>query len=163
MIKKLLNLIYEAIGKMIGYKSITDAFEIDGTGISDEMSNALDVWKSMYKDEKYYFSGCDEVFDYGSLYTNSTLKYANSIMIFDSDGVDTIIIYIPGGVTLSNHTLYPMITLGEKKIQWTPPVGSEKLNDIVTKIKNDLGGLSFSVSGTTLSITDGTNTWTLSQ
>ena len=33
MIKKLLNLIYEAIGKMIGYKSITDAFEIDGTGI----------------------------------------------------------------------------------------------------------------------------------
>ena len=37
MIKKLLNLIYEAIGKMIGYKSITDAFEIDGKGISDEM------------------------------------------------------------------------------------------------------------------------------
>ena len=29
------------------------------------------------------------------------------------------------------------------------------------KIKNDLGGLSFSASGTTLSITDGTNTWTL--
>ena len=29
MIRKLLNLIYEAIGKMIGYKSITDAFEID--------------------------------------------------------------------------------------------------------------------------------------
>ena len=27
--------------------------------------------------------------------------------------------------------------------------------------KGDLGGLSFSVSGTTLSITDGTNTWTL--
>ena len=91
-----------------------------------------------YKDEKYYFSGCDEVFGYGSLYTNGTLKYANSIMSFDSDGVDFIIIYISSGVTLSNHTLYPMITLGEKKIQWTPPVGSEKLNDIVTKIKNDL-------------------------
>ena len=35
-------------------------------------------------------------------------------------------------------------------------------NEAVTKLKNDLGGLSFSVSGTTLSITDGTNTWTLS-
>lgn len=34
-------------------------------------------------------------------------------------------------------------------------------NEAVTQIKNDLGGLSFSVSGTTLSITDGTNTWTL--
>ena len=32
----------------------------------------------------------------------------------------------------------------------------------IDKLKSDLGGLSFSVSGTTLSITDGTNTWTLS-
>ena len=37
------------------------------------------------------------------------------------------------------------------------------VNDEIDQIKNDLGGLSFSVSGTTLSITDGTNTWTLSQ
>ena len=36
------------------------------------------------------------------------------------------------------------------------------VNDEIEQIKNDLGGLSFSVSGTTLSITDGTNTWTLS-
>lgn len=35
-------------------------------------------------------------------------------------------------------------------------------NEAVTQIKNDLGGLSFSVSGTTLTITDGTNTWSLS-
>ena len=35
-------------------------------------------------------------------------------------------------------------------------------NEAVTKLKNDLSGLSFSVSGTTLSITDGTNTWSLS-
>ena len=35
-------------------------------------------------------------------------------------------------------------------------------NEVTERIKNDLGGLSFSVSGTTLSITDGTNTWTLS-
>ena len=34
-------------------------------------------------------------------------------------------------------------------------------NEAVTQIKNDLGGLSLSASGTTLTITDGTNTWTL--
>ena len=65
MIKKLLNLIYEAIGKMIGYKSITDAFEIDGTGISDEMLNALDVWKSMYKDESPWLDDNKGVYSLG--------------------------------------------------------------------------------------------------
>ena len=37
------------------------------------------------------------------------------------------------------------------------------VNDEIELLKNDLGGLSFSVSGTTLSITDGENTWTLTQ
>ena len=37
------------------------------------------------------------------------------------------------------------------------------INNEIAELKNDLGGLSFSVNGTTLSITDGTNTWTLSQ
>ena len=36
------------------------------------------------------------------------------------------------------------------------------INNAIDELKNDLGGLSFSVSGTTLSITDGTNTWNLS-
>ena len=35
-------------------------------------------------------------------------------------------------------------------------------NEVTERIKNDLGGLKFSASGTTLTITDGTNTWTLS-
>lgn len=39
----------------------------------------------------------------------------------------------------------------------------DTLTGDVANIKKDLGGLSFSVSGTTLSITDGTNTWTLTQ
>lgn len=34
-------------------------------------------------------------------------------------------------------------------------------NEITAKMNNNLGGLTFSASGTTLSITDGTNTWTL--
>ena len=51
MIRKLLNLIYEALGRMIGYKSITDAFELDDSVVSDVMSDSMDLWKSMYKDE----------------------------------------------------------------------------------------------------------------
>ena len=50
MIKKLLNLIYEALGRMMGYKSITDAFELDESVVSDAMSDSMDLWKSMYKD-----------------------------------------------------------------------------------------------------------------
>ena len=37
MIKKLLNLIYEALGKMMGYKSITDEFDLNDSAVSDEM------------------------------------------------------------------------------------------------------------------------------
>ena len=51
MIRKLLNLIYEALGRMMGYKSITDAFELDESVVSDAMSDSMDLWKSMYKDE----------------------------------------------------------------------------------------------------------------
>ena len=51
MIKKLLNLIYEALGRMMGYKSITDAFELDESVVSDVMSDSMDLWKAMYKDE----------------------------------------------------------------------------------------------------------------
>lgn len=42
---------------------------------------------------------------------------------------------------------------------YTPSV--KMLSDDTKQLKNDLGGLSLSASGTTLTITDGTNTWTL--
>ena len=48
----------------------------------------------------------------------------------------------------------------------TPKVQSKSLQIVAEQVavqNESLGGLSFSVSGTTLSITDGTNTWTLSQ
>lgn len=43
MIRKLLKLIYEAIGKMVGYKSITQAFDISESIVSDKMSDAIDL------------------------------------------------------------------------------------------------------------------------
>lgn len=50
MIRKLLKLIYEAIGKMIGYKSITQAFDISESVVSDKILDTMDLWKRMYKD-----------------------------------------------------------------------------------------------------------------
>ena len=43
----------------------------------------------------------------------------------------------------------------------TAPKINLYVNNEIDSVKADLGGLSFSVSGTTLSITNGTNTWTL--
>ena len=73
-------------------------------------------------------------------------------------------IYVPKGKTV-NYDFKPMIVetsvFDNKYEPYIPSVAM--LADEVDNVKNDLGGLSFSVSGTTLSITDGTNTWTLSQ
>lgn len=65
MIKKLLNLIYEAIGKMIGYKSITQALDIDNSVISDEMSECLELWKDMYKDNSPWLNDSEGIYSLG--------------------------------------------------------------------------------------------------
>lgn len=65
MIKKLLNLIFEALAKMIGYKSITDAFDIDDNIVSSDMSNAFDLWKDMYKDEPPWQDELKGIFSIG--------------------------------------------------------------------------------------------------
>lgn len=51
MLRKLIELIREAIRKMTKYSSITDLSDIDEVLISDEMSDAIQKWKLMYKNE----------------------------------------------------------------------------------------------------------------
>ena len=51
MLRKLIELIREAIRKMTKYSSITDLSNIDEVLISDEMSDAMQKWKLMYKNE----------------------------------------------------------------------------------------------------------------
>ena len=51
MIKKLLELIQNALKKMLGHKSISQLTNTTANTISDKMANALDLWKSIYKDE----------------------------------------------------------------------------------------------------------------
>ena len=65
MIRKLLNLIYEAIGKMMGYKSIVKEFDIDDSAVSEEMSDAFDLWKSMYKDESPWLDDKKGIYSLG--------------------------------------------------------------------------------------------------
>ena len=65
MIKKLSNLIYEAIGKMIGYKSITQALDIDTSVISDDMSECLSLWKDMYKDNSPWLDDSEGIYSLG--------------------------------------------------------------------------------------------------
>ena len=69
------------------------------------------------------------------------------------------------GVVDTPFSITPDIQIeeGTQATPYEPYIPSVKmLAEEVNQQKNDLGGLSFSVSGTTLSITDGTNTWTLS-
>ena len=74
-------------------------------------------------------------------------------------------IVLDKGASPANNLLFkPMLTtnLSATYDDFVPYTGDgETLASDVAEIKNDLGGLSFSASGTTLSITDGTNTWTL--
>ena len=73
-------------------------------------------------------------------------------------------IAVLSGATLNDVVVKPMLTtdLNATYDDFVPYTGKgETLIHDVAEIKNDLGGLSFSASGTTLTITDGTNTWTL--
>lgn len=62
MIRKLLNLLYDALEKMLGYKGMSD---ITDGAISDEMSDALELWKDIYKDESPWLSDVDGVYSLG--------------------------------------------------------------------------------------------------
>ena len=75
--------------------------------------------------------------------------------------IDVVVL---SGATLNDVVVKPMLTtdLSATYDDFVPYTGDgETLASDVAEIKNDLGGLTFSASGTTLTITDGTNTWTL--
>ena len=65
MIRKILNLIYEALSKMVGYKTIIDAYDLEGSAISDEMSDAIDLWKDIYKDKSPWIDDIKGVYSLG--------------------------------------------------------------------------------------------------
>ena len=94
-----------------------------------------------------------------------TEKYdGDSFVVPSGYDLAAVDICINSGTTVNNLVVKPMITfdLDATNDDFVPYTGDgETLASDVAEIKNDLGGLSFSASGTTLTITDGTNTWTL--
>ena len=92
--------------------------------------------------------------------------YGNKITVVDSDkGVKRAFgLAIKQGATITNEIVKPMLceNLNATYDDFVPYTGDgDTLTHDVAELKNDLGGLSLSASGTTLTITDGTNTWTL--
>ena len=51
MLKKLLELIKDALRRMTKYTDLTELSDVDEILISDEMSDAINKWKMMYKDK----------------------------------------------------------------------------------------------------------------
>ena len=95
--------------------------------------------------------------------TANSYVFNNGSFVSDSENC-WLWFRIEKGVTVSNLVANPMITtnLNATYDDFVPYTGDgDTLASDVAEIKNDLGGLSFSASGTTLTITDGTHTWTL--
>lgn len=65
MIKKLLRMIYQALEKMVGYKSVTDALNVQQSTISDDMSDALELWKDMYKNKAPWVDSVKGIYSMG--------------------------------------------------------------------------------------------------
>ena len=94
------------------------------------------------------------IYDYGD----------GCILDVNETGVTIALLIVSTDDTSQIRIIKPMITtnLSATYDDFVPYTGDgETLTHDVAEIKKDLGGLTFSVSGTTLSITDGTNTWTL--
>ena len=94
------------------------------------------------------------IYDYGD----------GCILDVNETGIVITLMIVTTDYTSQTRIIKPMLTtnLSATYDDFVPYTGDgETLTHDVAEIKNDLGGLSFSASGTTLTITDGTNTWTL--
>ena len=65
MIKKLLKLIQEALNKMFEKENINEALNINSTIISEPLTNAIEKWRQMYKDESPWLDEKNGVYSLG--------------------------------------------------------------------------------------------------
>ena len=94
------------------------------------------------------------IYDYGD----------GCILDVNETGVTIALLIVSTDDTSQIRIIKPMLTtnLNATYDDFVPYTGDgETLTSDVAEIRNDLGGLTFSASGTTLTITDGTHTWTL--
>lgn len=127
----------------------------------------LPLEKGKYKltgalDENNYIRCIVKVLDSANI---NIYDYGNGVVL-DVNETDTTItlLIVSTDDTSKTRIIKPMLTtdLNATYDDFVPYTGDgDTLTHDVAELKNDLGGLTFSASGTTLSITDGTNTWTL--
>lgn len=65
MIKKLLKLIQEALNKMFEKEDINKALNINSNMISESLTNAIEKWRQMYKDESPWLDEKNGVYSLG--------------------------------------------------------------------------------------------------
>lgn len=65
MIKKLLKLIQEALNRMFEKENINEALNINSTIISEPLTNAIEKWRQMYKDESPWLNEKNGVYSLG--------------------------------------------------------------------------------------------------
>ena len=65
MIKKLLKLIQEALNKMFEKENINEALNINSTIISEPLTNAIEKWRQMYKDESPWLDEKNGIYSLG--------------------------------------------------------------------------------------------------
>ena len=102
-------------------------------------------------------------------YENGDASHGNNLGAIVDNAKDTdksvkVLLIVRHAQTISNVVVKPMLTtnLSATYDDFVPYTGEgETLTHDVAELKNDLGGVIFSASGTTLTITDGTHTWTL--
>lgn len=66
MFRRLLDLIKQALRKMVAYKDISETVEnVNVYTVSDAMTDSLDTWKSVYKDKSKWLSDEEGVYSLG--------------------------------------------------------------------------------------------------
>ena len=93
-----------------------------------------------------------------------TLSGGDIFEITSTNSKIQVVIFVGSGKTMSNEIVKPMVTtnLNATADDFVPYTGDgDTLTADVATLKKDLGGLKFSVSDGVLTITDGTNSWTL--
>ena len=117
------------------------------TGALDENNNIRCIIKESGSENK-------NIYDYGK----------GAVLDISKPNTTITLMIVSIDDTSQTRIVKPMLTtdLNATYDDFVPYTGDgDTLTHDVAEIKNNLGGLFFSASGTTLTITDGTNTWTL--
>ena len=147
---------------------------INVNGTATDNANYVLLNNGVYDFNGMILSGCPSggawdkynvtvIYNQGTSYKGEKSDVGNGVTINNEYTHSQYMICVKSGITVSNLKFYPMIRPASVSDSSFEPyfMSNSMLTKEVDSIKKDLGGLSFSVNGSTLTITNGTKTWTL--